>query len=288
MSDSSGESLSLARRVAPLLEVAAVMAAVVGVTWALQATSFRAWQVSHFGKPFLYNLFFLLLPPLAICVVTRREPRRVGLAFGKLRQQVRLGIAGGVMLLMLTGWAFPVLGLLGTSYKRWGGAALLTILHLAAAGIILRHIRSHPTPDTGPGTKRGIAWFALMVLGACLLGMALASVSRVAGDIVFKLVFVGLAEELLLRGYVQSRLNDAFGRPFRFCGVPWGWGIVCAAILFGVLHPLLQGPPRPWPWALWTAAFGLTAGLLREKSGGVTAPALAHGLFVLPTVFFGN
>ena len=42
--------------------------------------------------------------------------------------------------------------------------------------------------------------------------------------LIYYLLFVGLGEELLFRGYIQSRLNEAWGRPFQFYGVPWAWG----------------------------------------------------------------
>ena len=44
-------------------------------------------------------------------------------------------------------------------------------------------------------------------------------------------LFVGFGEENLYRGYMQSRLNEAFGRPYRFFGVPFGWGVFVTALL---------------------------------------------------------
>ncbi len=58
---------------------------------------------------------------------------------------------------------------------------------------------------------------------------------RVEG-FVFYLLFLGPGEEILYRGYMQSRLNGVFGRPFRLLGANWGWGLVITTALFGLMR----------------------------------------------------
>jgi len=101
---------------------------------------------------------------------------------------------------------------------------------------------------------------------------------------VFYLFFLGFGEELLFRGYIQSRLNAAWGRPFQFFGVNWGWGIVIMALLFGLMHFLNIGSLvlgnwqlEPW-WGFWTFFGGLVLGLVREKTGSIAASTILHGL----------
>jgi len=100
---------------------------------------------------------------------------------------------------------------------------------------------------------------------------------------VFFLFFVGPAEEILFRGYIQSRLNQAFGKPFRFFGVNWGWGVIGTSVLFGLMHvlnltSLYRGQWDPqFAWGLWTFFGGLMFGFLRERTGSVLAPAILHG-----------
>ena len=96
-------------------------------------------------------------------------------------------------------------------------------------------------------------------------------------------VFVGFGEEIMYRGFVQSRLNQAFGRPFQFFGVPWGWGLILTSLLFGFTHVLNVDAASGqtgwyWGWGLWTAVAGLTSGYIRERTGNVLAPAILHGL----------
>jgi membrane protease YdiL (CAAX protease family) len=124
------------------------------------------------------------------------------------------------------------------------------------------------------------------VAGILLLVPALASAAASAGAllsaVVFNFIFVGPAEEILFRGYIQSRLG-ATGRPYHFFGVPWGWSLVASALLFGAWHVVAPFALRgtfdlAWSHGLWTFGAGLLFGFVREKTGGIVAPALLHGV----------
>jgi membrane protease YdiL (CAAX protease family) len=49
-------------------------------------------------------------------------------------------------------------------------------------------------------------------------------------------LFVAFGEEILFRGYMQSRLSAVFGKPYRFFEVRIGWGANIASNLFGLIH----------------------------------------------------
>jgi membrane protease YdiL (CAAX protease family) len=94
----------------------------------------------------------------------------------------------------------------------------------------------------------------------------------------------GFGEEVFFRGYVQSRVNQAFGRPWRPLGVPFGVGLIVSALLFGLIHALntvdyFQGRfDFAWLWLVTNFCVGLFFGLLREGTGSVLAGAVVHGL----------
>jgi len=93
-------------------------------------------------------------------------------------------------------------------------------------------------------------------------------------DFAFGQIFIiGLSEEFFFRGFAQTRLNHAFGRPYRFLGARWGWGLVAAAVLFGLCHIVDGNLSR-----MKVAFFGLFAGWLRERSPSIAVPAVYHGL----------
>jgi membrane protease YdiL (CAAX protease family) len=126
------------------------------------------------------------------------------------------------------------------------------------------------------------AWLAA-VFGVPAV-MVLAS-DRARGPTVLSLLSVvvnaAIAEEVFFRGYAQSRLDAAFGRPWQFLGVPFGPGLVLASLLFGAVHVLnttdyFAGTYRfAWCWGLVTAA-SVHYGFLRAKTGSVLAPILVH------------
>lgn len=88
-----------------------------------------------------------------------------------------------------------------------------------------------------------------------------------------QLVVVGLSEEFFFRGYLQTQLNAACGRPHRLLGAPWGRGLVYAALLFGLCHIVTGDLTR-----MRVAFFGLFAGWLRERTGTIAVPAAYHGV----------
>ena len=88
-----------------------------------------------------------------------------------------------------------------------------------------------------------------------------------------QLFVVGLSEEFFFRGYLQTQLNAAYGRPRRLLGAPWGRGLVYAALLFGLCHIVTGDLTR-----MRVAFFGLFAGWLRERTGTIAVPAAYHGV----------
>ena len=66
--------------------------------------------------------------------------------------------------------------------------------------------------------------------------------------------------------------------------MPWGWGILIASALFGLMHVLNPGSlvtgfwRLSWGWGFWTFFSGLVFGFTREKTGSIVAPVLLHGL----------
>lgn len=115
--------------------------------------------------------------------------------------------------------------------------------------------------------------------------------------VVFTMVFCGLGEEIFFRGYMQGRINNTMGRPFKLMGVSFGWGIIVASVLFGIGHgigyynPFVDGVISfEWGPALVTLVEGFILGLLYERTGNIIASVAVHafiGLFFGAVVFPG-
>jgi membrane protease YdiL (CAAX protease family) len=263
MKDSSG-------KIGAVVEVLVVFSATMLLMGGIIVSPLERAEISLWGRPFLVNAVEAAVP-LAVLLLTRRRLADYGLVVRPL----------GYHLKVVGTCAIPV-ALAGTSSmffdpRRWDGALPLTGVSLALLFCLAWLLRDKPDPVRAIGTGSMLA-----LLPATQLARDL-PVGKALSAFVFFLFFVGPAEEILFRGYIQSRLNQAFGKPFRFLGVTWGWGLLGASALFGLMHVLNLGGLNHAGWQLqpaygvWTFVGGCVFGLVREKTGSVLAPAILHG-----------
>jgi membrane protease YdiL (CAAX protease family) len=94
----------------------------------------------------------------------------------------------------------------------------------------------------------------------------------------------GVGEEVFYRGYIQSRVDVAFGRPWRVLGFQFGTGLFVSSLLFGLVHALntvdyFHGRfDFGWSMGLQSVVVGLFYGLIRSRTGSVMPGAIMHGL----------
>ncbi len=84
-------------------------------------------------------------------------------------------------------------------------------------------------------------------------------------DMVYMLLFVGIAEELLFRGLIQRDLIGAFG---------WKWGLLGASLIFAIMHLTWRSIPELG----FVFIAGLILGFLYWKTKSLVAPIVAHGV----------
>ena len=116
-------------------------------------------------------------------------------------------------------------------------------------------------------------------------------------DALWFFVFVGFAEELFFRGYIQSRLNEVFTRKYEsILRIKYQWSqgtLITGVFLFGLPHLLVGVNPftgyfRITPLHIGITGFacfmGVIFGILREKTEGIVLPTVLHG-FIDYSVF---
>jgi membrane protease YdiL (CAAX protease family) len=229
----------------------------------------------------------LILFTVLVLLLSRRNRREYGLTLEGWRYNLKVGVL-------------------------WG---LLTV---AGGALIVRFAPIHFDPRRPPDMPRAVAfaageivntflllWFLMrerrwlrripvlasgfVLLGLLVLPLALAGYSSRPVLPVLLTVFwlffgAGFGEETFFRGYVQSRVNQAFGRPYRFLGVDFGPGLLVSALLFSFVHVLntvdyFAGRwDFAWWWGLPNFITGLFYGVLREKTGSILAGSVHHGL----------
>ncbi len=153
--------------------------------------------------------------------------------------------------------------------------------------------RDRPT-NAAPSSQNALGRKNLIIIGILiafpiLLSLAIRPRPPIqTGDVVYwalwQFFVSGFGEETLYRGYFQSRINAEFGRPYTFKGVQFGPGVFIASALFGFTHVLNPFDPLAgtftlaWGWGIWTFCSGLFFGFIREKTGSLIGPGIAHGL----------
>jgi membrane protease YdiL (CAAX protease family) len=212
-------------------------------------------------------------------------------AYGITLHDWREGLKIGVVLsLLLAGYvcaSLPILRHAGVDhFTGFEPRAHLIVLLLALPGLalfvwILRFSAS--ITKRTPTVLAGIALVALWQMPLALVRYFDQSLSPAVITSIGSVVVAGLGEELIFRGYIQSRLNEVLGRPFRLGGTQFGWGLFIASFLFGLVHIFngvdFTGPRHlQWTWGLSAFLHGtLVFGYLREKTGSILSGAILHG-----------
>lgn len=97
---------------------------------------------------------------------------------------------------------------------------------------------------------------------------------------VYEATMPGLGEEFVYRGVFLMLLNEAFGRPWRFAGIQFGWGFVIVTAMFGLLHGIdakgLGDVHIYWSGMIFPAITGVLLAWLRERTGSVWPCVLLH------------
>lgn len=93
-----------------------------------------------------------------------------------------------------------------------------------------------------------------------------------ANEVLGQLFVIALPEEAFYRGYLQTRLDDAWTPRWRIAGATLGPGWLVACAIFAVGHVVTV--PSPARLAVFFPA--LVFGWLRARTGGVGASVLFH------------
>jgi len=225
-----------------------------------------------------------------------------------------LGVLGAVLevsvfeaLFFLSAWFFEAV--VGGGYGWYSKAVMIV---LGVLGLLLHGARGRYNPlprDLGFSLKWSgyvaglfLACSAVAVAVSVFLGFFRpVDAWSLLLDFVWFLVFVGFAEELFFRGYVQERLNEVFtGRFGSFLGVRFEWHrgtLIAGVFFFGLAHLLGAVNPFTGRFALDAVLLGVTAsacfmgvvlGVIKEKTGGVLLPSVIHGLMDYATFGIGR
>jgi membrane protease YdiL (CAAX protease family) len=263
------------RKIRALIEVLAVYTLLIIVWKTTENSSLVAFDKKLFGWDSGLKILFLILIPMGIIKSVGRSPGKYGLTFRPFPDQIKISL---LALAVLSPFycIFPILMKLGVPLTSRTAAPFLSLTFLTGLIVLGILFKKQPSRAEKPaGTVEIIIFLALIALFLTATAATLSRGTQLP-KITYMLFAVGFGEEIFFRGYIQSRLNEGFGRPFCTWNTQWGWGLIITALLFGIIHAF-NPIGTPW-WSVWTFFAGLLFGFLREKTGSILAPATVHGL----------
>jgi hypothetical protein len=244
--------------------------------------------------------FVMILFTLIVLALSHRDFAAYGLTFARWQANLKLGLLWGLLLVTGAG----LLAIAGVRHRPGSvpptlvegaiyGIAALTAVILFAWLLKRQHVLLNRVP-VAPGLA------VLLGLLFAPLPVALTfnrPVTHTLLSCLWLTFGAGCGEEIFYRGYIQSRINHTFGRPFRFLHVQFGVGLLISSLLFGFLHALNSVDyfhhrfTFAWGFGLANVATGLLYGLLRETTGSVVAGAATHAildvLVIIPGLISG-
>ncbi len=271
-------------RILAMLEILLVYATIQALGIALRSTGIVQWEIQNLGWSYTGMLIFVGIPASVIWL-TRRKWVEYGIALADWQTNLDVGIKAYLVRIIPVSFLLITILWLKMDYRIFPGAAIVTVGEIIGVAIMLLVLRRQQAAKALSATRSNVITTVLLFLFPMVLAFVMGKLTLIIlSTVVWQFVFSGFGEEFVWRGYVQSRLNQAFGRPMRMFGIQFGAGLFIASILFGFLHAFNTYDPKigleslSWGWALFTTFGGLLFGILREKTGSLLAPGIAHGL----------
>ncbi len=205
-----------------------------------------------------------------------------------VRNLATLWVLAVVYLLAYACLLAPAVGFFRILQWNWQGKILTAIVALLA----ILFTRALKPADFGLRWRiaTGSQWALLAGIGA-MIALPFAIIALAHGrammpatreTLAFQLIMPGVDEELLFRGYFQTRLNAVFHKPWNVLGAQMGWGLPLTAIAFAMVHMSMVGRHFRVEWsipiALYALMQGLILGWLRERTASLWPCTVAHNL----------
>jgi membrane protease YdiL (CAAX protease family) len=279
-------SISGADRLAAILEVLLAFALVHLAYRSLKHFTALGQQETAAGLNFSPGLV-MILATVGMLLVTRRNFEQYGLTLNAWSYNLNLGLLWSILIVLAVGIVIKV-GLfhfdplhppdLTRALVFSSGQIIITLL------LILFLKRDRPLLHRIPPMISILILIALLSLPIVPAMVFHRDVPNVCLRILWLFFCAGFGEEIFFRGYIQSRVTQSFGRPWRFLGLQFGAGLIVSSLLFGFIHALntvdyFHGRfDFAWLWCLTNFTTGLFFGCLREKTGSILPAAIIHGL----------
>ena len=264
-----------------VLEILLVFAVIQTLGIIRRSTGIAQWETRNLGWSYSGMLFFVGIPALVIWL-RRRNWAEYGVSSAGWQTNLDIGIKAYLVRFIPIVFGLGGAALLMLDTNKIAGGAFVALMEVIGLAVMVWVInRQKPVKSS----RVNMITTLLLLFVPVIVALAMRRLSLlIVSTVIWQFVFSGFGEEFVWRGYVQSRLNQAFGRPMSLFGIQFGVGLIIVSLLFGLFHafntydPALGFSSLSWGWALYASVAGLLFGMLREKTGTLVSPGLAHGL----------
>lgn len=266
-----------------IVEVLAVFSVLHLITVSLPGVSgLIRWEQRVLGWSYFMGFLTALLPIL-VMVLQKREFELYGLTLRRWETSLDVGLKG-YLYLVAPQILLTLLSTEGASYRYMDGSLVLSVSMFVTLFLLLRRLTGKNYKPFS-STRTRLLVVALLLAIPLLVGAVYGRLTlKVFSTILWQLVFGGFSEEFFYRGYVQSTVNEEYGRPWSVEGVAFGPGLLVSSALYGLNRALktvrpLQGVYSvSWSWGFFAFSVGVFYGFLREHTGDVVGSGVANGL----------
>lgn len=267
-----------------LLEILVVYAVIQLIGMIRRSIGIIQWEDQTFGWSYSGMLLFVGIPVLVVSL-TRRSWAEYGLSLANWQTNLDLGMKAYLVRIIPVSFLLLTILWLKMDYRIFPGGMIVAAGEIIGILLMLLVLRRQPPAHRISAARHNIIIVLLLLLFPIGLALAMKKLTLIVlSTVVWQFVFSGFGEEVVWRGYVQSRLNQAFGRPLSLFEIQFGAGLIIASLGFGFSHAfntydsMIGFRSLSWGWAVSTSFSGLLFGFIREKTGTLLAPGIAHGL----------
>ncbi|MBN2391252.1 MAG: CPBP family intramembrane metalloprotease [Anaerolineae bacterium] len=275
---------SLKNKLWACTEILIVYAVMRLLGWTIRSTGVVDAETRLLGWSYISGQIQMGIP-LVVIWLTRRRWGDYGVTLAGWQNNLDIGIKAYLVRIIPLVLGIGGAAMLKLDYRTLPGGAVVALTEIAGIAVMLWVLRRQSEEKALSSAHSNLIVMGALLLLPILVALAVQRLTLiVVSTVVWQFVFSGFGEEIFLRGYVQGRLNQAFGRPWTFFGIACGPGLIIASLLFGLLHAFNTYDPSAgettlaWGWALFTVFGGLFFGLIREKTGSLLGCGIAHGL----------
>ncbi len=240
------------------------------------------WEQRVLGWSYFTGFLTVLLPTL-VMVLQKREFELYGLTLRRWETSLDVGLKG-YLYLVAPQMLITLLSSKGAAYRYVDGSLVLSVSIFVMLFLLLRRLTGKKYKPFSSTRARLLVAVLLLSIPLLVGGVYGRLTLKVFSTIFWQLVFGGFGEELFYRGYVQSTVNEEYGRPWSFEGVAFGPGLLVSSALYGLDRALNTVRPWrgvytvSWSWGFFAFSVGVFYGFIRERTGDVVGSGVANGL----------